>query len=98
MAHWSSYFILAIGLLLGAWLFAFAIRLVTSDKTEGRKSAVRAPSVSDAVMGRSRTKDDWIPDARVKGGMSYNKKKKRIEIGGRLSDNSLDRVFRSSSS
>jgi hypothetical protein len=96
MEHIFSYIVLAIGLLLAAWLFAFAVRLFTANKVEGSKSAARAPSLWDAVRGRARTKDDWLPDARVKGGMIYNKKKKRIEIGGRLSEDSLDRVFRSS--
>ena len=96
MTHIYSYIVLALGLLLAAWAFAFAIRLIKADKIESSKSAARAPSLADAIMGRARTRDDWIPDARVKGGMIYNKKKKRIEVGGRLSDDSLDRVFRSS--
>jgi hypothetical protein len=91
-----SYMILAIGLVIAAWLFSFAIRLFRSDKIEARKSAARTPSLKDAILGRARAKDDWIPDARVKGGMVFNRKKNRIEISGRLSDDSLDRVFRSS--
>ena len=91
-----SYLLLALGLLLAAWLFAFAYRLLRSDKNEGRKGAARVASLKDAVLGRARTKDDWMPDARVKGGMVYNHKEKRIEIGGRLSDDSLDRVIKAS--
>jgi hypothetical protein len=96
MEHFLSYLVLAIGLLVAASLFAFAARLLRANKVESSKSAARAPSVWDAMLGKARTKDDWIPDARVKGGMVYNKTEKRIEIGGRLSEDSLDRVFRSS--
>jgi hypothetical protein len=90
-----SYVILAAGAVLAAWLLAFAIRLLRSDKMEGSKSAARARTLINVLLGKAHTRDDWIPDARVKGGMVYNKKKKRIEISGRLSDDSLDRVFRS---
>jgi hypothetical protein len=34
-----------------------------------------------------------MPDARVKGGIIYNRRKKRLEISGRLSDDSFKRVF-----
>lgn len=66
MYHFLSYAILAIGLLIGAWFLSFSIRLITSDKIEGNKSAARTPS------------------------LTYNKRKKRIEISGRLSE---DRIF-----
>ena len=89
-----SFAILAIGVVLAGWSLAFAIRLIRSDKMEGSKSAARAKTLRNVILGKAHTRDDWIPDARVKGGMVYNKKKKRIEIAGRLSDDSLDRVFR----
>lgn len=91
-----SYATLAIGLVLAGWLFALALRLLCSDKLEGSKSAARARTLGNVLLGKAHTRDDWIPDARVKGGMVYNKKKNRIEISGRLSDDSLDRVFRTS--
>jgi len=93
-----SYAVLGFGFVLGAWALAFAFRLWRSDKLEGSKSAARAGTVTNAVMGRARTRDDWIPDARVKGGMIFNRDKNRIEVSGRLSDDSLNRVFRSSRS
>jgi hypothetical protein len=96
MEHSLSYIILAVGLVLAAWCFGFAIRLLRADRVEGRKSAARAVSLTNALLGRLRTRDDWMPDARVKAGMTYNTNKDRIEVGGRLSDDSLDRVFRSS--
>lgn len=89
-----SYAVLAAGLVLAGWFLAFAIRLMRSDKLEGSKSAARARTIGNVILGKAHTRDDWIPDARVKGGMVYNKNKKRIEISGRLSDDSLDRVFR----
>lgn len=93
-----SYGILAAGAVLSGWLLAFAIRLLRADKIEGSKSAARARTLLNVLFGKAHTRDDWIPDARVKGGIVYNKTKKRIEISGRLSDDSLDRVFRSSRS
>lgn len=89
---------LAAGLVAGAWLFGFALRLLTADRVESRKSAARATSVMNAIRGRFLTKEDWIPDARVKAGMVYNTREQRIEITGRLSDDSFDRVFGSPSS
>ena len=82
------------GLLLAAVVLSLAVRLFRIDRIEGKKSASRAASVGDAIRGRARMHEDWIPDARVKGGMIYNKKAKRLEISGRLSDESFDRVFR----
>jgi hypothetical protein len=93
----TSYIALGTGLIVGAWLLRLGWRLINADRLESSKSASRAPTLKDALFGRFRTKDDWMPDARVKGGMIYNKRKKRIQITGRLSDDSFNRVFRSSS-
>ncbi len=89
-----SYIGLGIGLAISACLLSLAIRLLRYDRAEGKKSAARASSVKDAIMGRTRTRDDWMPDGRVKGGLVYNHRKKRIEISGRLSNDTLPRVFR----
>jgi len=89
-----SYLILAGGLLFSAALLTLGLKLLRADRMEGKKSALRAPSVLDAILGRSRMTEDWIPDGRVKGGMVYNHKENRLEISGRLSTDSLDRVFR----
>jgi hypothetical protein len=89
-----SYIGLGVGLAVSAVLVSFAVHLLRADRLESRKSAARAGSLSDAIMGRAKTRDDWMPDGRVKGGMIYNRKKKRIEISGRLSNDTLDRVFR----
>ncbi|MFZ0424832.1 MAG: hypothetical protein WAL80_18290 [Xanthobacteraceae bacterium] len=79
---------------MAAALFGIALKLAFADRIESNKSAARASSMGDAVRGRARMHDDWMPDARVKGGMIYDKKNKRLEISGRLSDDSFDRVFR----
>jgi hypothetical protein len=94
MNLYLSYLALGVGLLITALLLRFAFRLWRVDSIEGKKSAARASSIRNAVRGRARMHEDWIPDARVKGGMIYNKKAKRLEISGRLSDESFDRVFR----
>jgi hypothetical protein len=89
-----SYFGLAVTLLAAGLLAGFGFRLLFADKVEGRKSAARVRSLRDALMGRARTRDDWMPDGRIKGGMIYNRRKKRLEVSGRLSNDTLDRVFR----
>lgn len=94
MMLFFSYLALGGGLFLVVALLSFATRLAFVNKVESKKSAMRAQSVKDAILGRARMHEDWIPDARVKGGMIYNKSKKRLEISGRLSDESFDRVFR----
>ena len=89
-----NYIGLAIGLAFTAIFLNLAICLLRADRLERKKSAARTGSISDAVMGRARTSDDWIPDGRVRGGMIYNRRKKRLEVRGRLSRDALDRVFR----
>jgi hypothetical protein len=93
MTLFLSYVALGAGLFAVATLLSVAYRVYRSDKIEGNKSAARASSLTDLLLGRARTREDWIPDARVKGGIIYNKRKRRIEVSGRLSDDSLDRVF-----
>ncbi len=93
MMMFLSYLALGVGLLLTALLLRLAIKLLRVDSIEGEKSASRASSIKEAIRGRSRMHEDWIPDARVKGGMIYNKRAKRLEISGRLSDESFDRAF-----
>jgi hypothetical protein len=94
MTLFLSYLALGGGLIMAALLLSFAIRLARADRVESKKSAGRSRSIKDAILGRARMHEDWIPDARVKGGMIYDKNKKRLEISGRLSDDSFDRVFR----
>jgi hypothetical protein len=94
MTLFLSYLVFGVGLVLAAMFLGFAVKLHRADRLESKKGAARARSIWDVVRGRTRMHDDWVPDARVKGGMIYDKKKKRLEITGRLSDDSLDRVFR----
>ncbi len=88
-----SYIGLAVGLALAAALLSIALRLARADRIEGQKGAARVRTVSDSVMGRARTHDDWLPDGRIKGGMIFNRKENRIEASGRLSDEAFSRIF-----
>lgn len=89
----TSYLIIGGGFVLCAVLLSVAIRLYRVDKLESEKGAARSRTILGAILGRARMHEDWLPDARVRGGMIYNKKKKRLEISGRLSDDSFKRVF-----
>jgi hypothetical protein len=86
---------LAVGLTAAAIFASLAIKLVRLDRFEAKKGASRVKGgFFDAVMGRARTRDDWMPDGRIKGGMIYNRKENRLEVCGRLSDEAFDRIFR----
>lgn len=89
-----NYLGLAAGLTLVALLLLIAYKLFRLDRFEAKKGASRVKGVSDAVMGRARTRDDWMPDGRVKGGMIFNRRDNRIEVCGRLSDEAFHRIFR----
>jgi len=90
----KSYLILVASAIVTAVAFASAYKFLTVNRLEAKKNYVRVSTFATALRGRARTREDWIPDARVQGGMIFNKKKRRIEISGRLSDDSLDRAFR----
>ena len=89
-----SYVFIAAGLGLSIWMAKLAIVLLAADRIEASKGAARAPRFRDALFGRVRVQDDWLPDARVQGGMIFNRKKNRIEICGRLSADALRHTFR----
>lgn len=89
-----NYLGLAAGFSLAAVFAAFAFKLIRLDKYEAKKGSSRVRSVADAIMGRARTRDDWMPDGRIKGGMIYNRRDNRIEVSGRLSDEAFHRIFR----
>ena len=89
-----NYLGLAVGLSATAILLSIALKLFRLDRFEAKKGASRVRGISDALMGRARTRDDWLPDGRIKGGMIYNRRENRIEVCGRLSDESFDRIFR----
>jgi hypothetical protein len=81
-------------LILGAILAKLGWEIIHADRVEVSKNCARAGNWRDILLGRVRTKDDWLPDSRVQGGMVYNRRKQRIEISGRLSVESLHRVFK----
>ncbi len=79
---------------MAAILLSIAYKLFCLDRFEAKKGASRVRGVSDAVMGRARPRDDWMPDGRIKGGMIFNRRENRIEVSGRLSDEAFDPIFR----
>jgi hypothetical protein len=94
MSLTASYLILAVGIAIAAIFLKLAVRLIRADAVESRKSAARVRTFADALLGRALIRDDLLPDARVQGGIVYNEKENRIEVSGRLSSESLGRVFR----
>ncbi len=89
-----GYVILVICTAISGLFFNLAYRLWRANRIESNKSAARSGnSFRNALLGRTRIHDDWLPDAHVKGGLKFNRKMKRIEICGRLSEDSLNRVF-----
>jgi hypothetical protein len=87
--------LLVAGLFVAAFCFNIALRLHNADAIESDKSAARVgKSFFEAIRGRAKTVDDWLPDARVKAGMVYNKNDKRFEVSGRLSNEAFSRIFR----
>ncbi|HWV42021.1 hypothetical protein [Pseudorhodoplanes sp.] len=89
-----NYIGLALCFSAAAILVSFALKLLRADRIEAKKSASRVDGLADVLMGRAKTRDDWLPDGRIKGGMIFNKSKNRIEICGRLSDEAFNRIFR----
>jgi hypothetical protein len=88
-------FVIVIGAVVGAASsLAFSFKMLQANKTELRKNQRRSRSLKSTLLGRAKTRDDWMPDARVQGGMVFNKRRKRIEITGQLSNDSLDRAFK----
>ena len=88
-----SYIGLAVGVIVALALLSLIIRLLRADKTEARRAAARAPSIVDALLGRTRSRQDWRPDAIVGSGMVFNRKKGRLEVSARLTRETLDRAF-----
>lgn len=89
-----QYLGLAIGLSIAVIPLVIACRLARIDRFEAKRSASRVQGVKDAIMGRARTRSDWLPDGRIKAGMTFNRRENRIEVSGRLSDEAFDRIFR----
>ena len=89
-----SYIFLFVGSIVSGMVLSVVLWLRRADRLEASKSAARVDSMKAALLGRARTTDDWIPDARVQGGMIFNKKHNRFEVSGRLSDDTFSRIFR----
>lgn len=94
LGHFGLGFLATILSVIGAAVsLAFFWKIIRADHNELRKNQRRSQTLNSALLGRAKTRDDWLPDARVQGGMVFNKKHNRIEITGKLSNESLDRVF-----
>lgn len=93
--YFGPSFLAVIAAVFGAAVsFAFFWKMVFADHNELRKNQRRSRTLASAILGRAKTRDDWLPDARVQGGMVFSRKHNRIEISGKLSNESLDRAFR----
>jgi hypothetical protein len=90
----KSYIILTASLVIAVLFFTLAYKFLNADSLEFKKNRARVPTLSSALRGHAHIRDDWIPDARVQGGMIFDRRKRRIVIVGRLSDDSLDRAFK----
>lgn len=67
--------------------FGFLVFLARKlDQNEIEKNASRIKGgLLSVIRGEAEVHHDWMPDARVKGGMVYNKRKNRLEVSGRIS-------------
>jgi hypothetical protein len=90
-----AYLQLAGAVALGAFglaLLRFALKIVFYDRIEYEKSRARYSSLKAAVSGKARVKRGEFPDGRVRAGIAYNKKLKRIEANGKLRNDVVDHV------
>jgi hypothetical protein len=90
----ANYATLVIGIAVSGFLFNIARRLIFANKLESQKSAARVRSFWDALLGYGLVREDYLPDARMKSGLQYNKREKLIELNGRMSRGVFDRIFR----
>ena len=91
MLHQFALFGLLFLIVFFVFLTLMALRI---DQTELEKNRIRTKSFLDALKGRAEVHDDWIPDARVKGGMIYNKGQSRLEISGQISRDAAQNMFK----
>jgi hypothetical protein len=74
-------------------LLRLAWRLIRFDSSEYEKSRARYKSLGAVLRGEARVKRDTVPDGRVRAGLVYNKKLRRFEANGKLSNQVVDRVL-----
>ena len=80
---------------LGAILLGVGFRLFFVDKDEVRKNASRSRNIWAFFKGQLSSRADPIPDMRIKEGMKYSKKHKRIIAQGGLSHEAIRRGLNS---
>lgn len=73
-------------------LLRFAFKLLSYDRIEYEKSRARYASLSDAISGKARVKRSELPDGRVRAGIVYNLRQRRIEANGKLRNDIVDNV------
>ncbi|UWU21093.1 hypothetical protein QA648_17405 [Rhizobium sp. CB3171] len=78
---------------IGLSLIRFAIKLAKFDRIEYQKSRARYPSLMAAISGKATVRYNGTPDGRVRAGIVYNTKKKRIEPNGKLRNDVVDQVL-----
>jgi hypothetical protein len=72
------------------WL---AFNLARFNKIEYQKSRARYPSGSAALFGRAIVRYNGTPDGRVRAGIVFNKKQRRIIQNGKLKNEVVDQVI-----
>ena len=88
--------ILAMGLAaLGTIFLGVGFRLFFVDKDEVRKNASRSRNIWAFFAGQLSSRSDPIPDMRIKEGMKYSKKHRRIIAQGGLSHEAIRRGLNS---
>jgi hypothetical protein len=80
---------------LGTIFLGVGFRLFFVDKDEVRKNASRSQNIRAFFAGQLSSRADPIPDMRIKEGMKYSKKHKRIIAQGGLSHEAIRRGLNS---
>jgi hypothetical protein len=80
---------------LGTIFLGVGFRLFFVDKDEVTKNASRSRNIRAFFAGQLSSRADPIPDMRIKEGMKYSKKHKRIIAQGGLSHEAIRRGLNS---
>jgi hypothetical protein len=80
---------------LGTIFLGVGFRLFFVDKDEVRKNASRSQNIRAFFAGQLSSRADPIPDMRIKEGMKYSKKHRRIIAQGGLSHEAIRRGLNS---
>lgn len=78
---------------LASIFLTIAIKMYKYDSREFKKNVARSKSIWDIIVGKLVISNDHLPDGRVQAGINYNRKKKRIEVTGKLSDDKIEEIL-----